>query len=314
MKTAIIYSYLNHQAEHPRALDPWYKRPEINHIVALNGRFRTPLPPHLRAKYSSKYSIDNSEHLLKTRYADKIVHENVYDTQMQKRQRGFDIAGELKCDFAIVIDSDDYIHPNFTDFNRFFHQLEAVKKYWTDDRVFYMWAWIPDETLWPKQHNEIRSNIWRQYTRIHKDPGTMRYAQSHWTWADKKITDHQINLWKWKNNAIDEVKDNPYYLQSNITLDGIRITTDRKLRTASDLEFGDSWTFQQIHWESFTYKLVPYLKMKGVKCIGMDLPMEKYYFKPSGTMNGEDVGQIVLIDEEGKEKITHQKFNITPEV
>ena len=311
-KIAIGYSYLNSQYEHARSLDPWYNRPEVKYIIALNGRYRTPLPPSIRAKYTSKYSTDNSEHLLKTRYADKIIHENLYATQMDKRQRYLDLAGELGCDYLIVWDTDDFIHPEYTDFDLFFKQLDATDRLWPNERIFYMFAWIPDEKLWSKQYNEIASNIWRQYSRVHKNPGTQRYAQSHWTFADKSHTDDIINKWKWKydNRMMDEVKDNPYYIQSNVTLDGIRFTTDRVLRKTSDLEFGNSWTFQQLHYESFTYKLCPYLKMKGISCIGMDLPMEKYYFKPAGFVGDEEVGQIVLIEEDGKEKITHQEFNI----
>lgn len=171
-----------------------------------------------------------------------------------------------------------------------------------------MWAWIPDETLWSKQHNEVPSNAWKQYSRIHRDPGTMRYAHTHWTFADKKVTDDKINKWKWKNPSAEEILGCPYYIQPTNTIDGIRITTDRKFRSKSDLEFGDGWAFQQIHWESFTYKLVPYLKMKGIKCIGMDLPMERFYFKPANKIGDEETGQIILLNEDGTEKLTYQKF------
>jgi hypothetical protein len=311
LKKAIGYSFLNGEKEHPRSLDPWYDH--VDYIIAIDGRYRTPLPPHLRAKYNSPYSTDNSDHILKTRYGDKLIYEKLYATQMKKRQRYLDIAGELKCDFLITWDTDDIVHPDpqYQNWDRFDKQLEAVKKYWTDDRIFYMWAWLPDETLWPKQYNEIASNVWRQYSRIHKDPGTMRYTHTHWTWTDKKTTDDQINKWVWSHRMLDEIKDNPYYLQSNTTIDGVRFTTDRLLRTKDDLEFGDGWTFQQIHWESFIYKLVPYLKYKGMKCVGMDLPMEKYYFRPAGqAKNGEQIGQIVLINDDGTEEYTEQHFNL----
>lgn len=311
MKTAIGYSYLNGEKEHPRALDPWY--PHVDHIIALDGRYKTPLPPNLRAKYKDSYSTDNSEHLLKTRYGDKVVYEKLHDTQMKKRQRYLDIAGELKVDYLIVWDTDDYVHPDYQmEWGFFERQLERELKY-PENRLYYMWAWIPDETLWPKQHNEIESNIWRQYTRIHKNPGTMRYSLTHWTFADKTAKDIDANLWRWKNRDKSQFEDNPYMIHpSTNTIDGIRIATDRTLRAASELEFGNSWTFQQIHYEGFKYNLEPYLKLKGVKCIGMDLPMEKYYFKPAGTLNGEGVGQIVLLNEDGTETLTHQEFHIDP--
>jgi hypothetical protein len=311
MKIGLGYSYLNAEKETPRALDPWYDH--VDHIIAIDGRYKTPLPPDLRKKYKSLYSTDNTEHILKTRYGDKLTFLKYYATQMDKRQRCLDIAGELGCDYLIVWDSDDYIHPDYQDWHKFNKQLESVLKYW-DDRILYMWAWIPDEKLWSKQHNEIPSNIWRQYSRIHKDPGTMRYAQTHWTWASKDTTDDTINKWKWTNPRLDEIKDNPYYLQSNVTVDGIRLTTDRTLRSQSDLEFGDGWAYQQIHWEAFNYKLVPYLKSKGVKCIGMDVPMEKFYFKPAGKIGDEEAGQIVLLNDDGTETLTHQEYHIDPQV
>lgn len=308
-KIAIGYSYLNGEKEHPRALAPWL--PHVDYVIAEDGRYKTPLPPKLRRKYTSNYSTDHSYRVLKKMCKDKLVYEKLYDTQMNKRQRYLDIAGELGCDFLITIDTDDYLHPDYQDWNKFHNQLESIHKYW-DEKIYYMWFWIPDESLWSKQNNEIPSNAWRQYSRIHKNPGTMKYCQTHWTWADKETTEEQINHWKWSNPSRDEFKDNPYFIQTNTTLDGIRFTTDRTLRTKSDLEFGDGWTFQQVHWESFYYKLVPYLKHKGVKCIGMDLPMEKFYFKPAGKMGGEDVGQIILIDEDGTEIRTKQNFVINP--
>ena len=324
MKVAVGASILNAAKEIPRAYDPWFEHGY--QLIFLDGRYRTPLPPHIRAKHQSNYSTDDTEHIIKTRYEGKAIYEQCYDTQMNKRQRYLDIAGELKCDYLITFDSDDYIHPEYQEWDFFNKQLEReLRPEYKDNRLYYMWAWIPDETLWPKQHNEIQSNIWRQYTRIHKDPGTMRYAQTHWTFADKKTTDHQINLWKWSktNRDKDEWAENPYMLQpSTNTIDGIRVTTDRQLRTDTDLEFGDHWTFQQIHYEAFTYKLAPALKYAGMKFIGMDLPMEKYYFKYAGKMKvmdhgrivDEDVGQIVLINDDGTETITNQQINFEVEL
>jgi hypothetical protein len=226
---------------------------------------------------------------------------------MEKRQRYFDIAGELNCDYLIIWDTDDYIHPEYNDFEYFNKQLENALKH-PEDRIYYMWAWIPDEMLWPKQHNEIKSNIWRQYTRIHKNPGNQRYAQTHWTFANKGTTDNQINLWKWSH---DNTEENPYLIPTTNTIDGIRIATDRTLRTTEDLEFGSGWTFQEIHWEGFTYELVPALKARGLNCIGMDLPMEKLYFQYRGKApNGEDVGQVVLLNDDGTETVTKQFFNV----
>lgn len=317
MKKAIGYSYFNGEKEHTRALDPWY--PQVDYIIALDGRYRTPLPPWVRAKQTSNYSTDGSEHVLKTCYGDKLIHEKIYDTQIHKRQRYMDIAGELGCDYLIVWDSDDIIHPEYQDFDYFNKRLEReLKPEHKHDRNYLMWAWIPDEATWSKQNNEVPSNIWNPYTRIHKNPGTMRYCQSHWTFCDKNVTDHEINLWKWKKENLmkRDWTQNPYYIKSPNTIDGVRITTDRKLRTVSDLEWGESWSFQQIHYEVFHYELEPLCRHKGITpytpetggLIGMGLPMEKYFFKPAGWQGDQHVGQIILINDDGSCELTIQEF------
>jgi hypothetical protein len=309
LKIAVGFSYLNAKQEIPWSLDPWYDRPEIDYIIALNGRFRTPLPPWIRQKHNSNYSTDGSEHILKTRYPEKIVHENVYTTQMEKRQRIFEIAGELKCDYVIVIDSDETIHPQYQDWDLFFKQLAAVHKFWKNERIMQLRLWIPDEALWPRQLNIVMTESWRNYYRIHKNPETMRYVFNHYSWADKNVTEEQINSWTWdpKNSQFNDLYDNPNYIHSNIVMDGIRLITNRQKRAKTELEFGENWTFQEINWENFK-RVEARAKTIGFHMKGEDVPMERLYFRNAGQLKDEMIGQIVLLNEDGTEVQVEQYF------
>lgn len=302
LKIAVGFSYLNAYNEIPPSLDPWYERPEISHIIAIDGRYRTPLPPWIRKQNLPNASTDGSEHLLKTRYPDKIVHARMYATQMQKRQQIFEIAGTLDVDYLIVIDTDEYIHPDYQDWDLFFKQLEAVDKYWPNERIMQLHVYIPNETLWPRQLNVVLGDTFRTYYRVHRKPSSMRYVFTHYTWADKNTTDQQINEWTWNpahSNFID-IKENPHYIHSNVTLDGIRLTTNRQYRPQSELDFGESWTFQEINWENFK-RMEARAKVLGFHPMGEDLPMERLYFRNAGELKGEMIGQIALLNEDGTE-------------
>lgn len=246
----------------------------------------------MKANPYPDYSTDNSEHLLKTRYGDKITHEKFLGSQMEKRQRCLDIAGELGCDFAIIIDSDDYLHPDYQDWNKFLKQLEATQ-YW-DDQIFKMWAWIPDEATWSRQHNAVPTNYWMKYNRVHKNPGNQRYVLNHFTFTTKDITDKEINEWEYKNPVEPGLSplENPLILQSNIVLDGIRITTDRRFRTADQLAFGDGWAWQNLHEENWRWTIMPAAEWIGVR---IPYPDDEYYFN--------EKGQRVIYLKKGKETI-----------
>jgi len=300
MKTAIGYSYLNGEKEHPRALTPWL--PHVDYVIAVDGRYQTPLSPEMRRRNYSKYSTDNSYDVLEKLCGSKFIYDKFYTNQMEKRQRCLDIAGELECDYLITFDSDDYVHPDYQEWKFFRKQLELELKF-PDHRIYDMWAWIPDEKLWSRQYNEIASNTWRQYPRIHKNPSTMRYAITHWTFTDKKVTDQEIVDFKYSHSP---ETPNPYFIKSSTTIDGIRITTDRTLRVMDDLEFGNSWTFQNMNWETYEFDTKLYYKNKPFTLVYEGLkrdryPNLEYYFAPE-TQKGEIVGRLIpyFINEKGQ--------------
>jgi len=195
---------------------------------------------------------------------------------MDKRQRCLDIAGELDCDYLIVFDSDDFLHPDWQNWKMFDNHLDLLLKHW-DDRLFYMWAWIPGEDVWSKQHNEVPSNHWHKYVRVHKDPGNMRYALSHYTFCDKSVTDDQIREWRWNNKKQDPILDCPLLLHENMIVDGVRLTTDRLFRSKEMLEHGDNWAFQNIHYEIYHHGMLPAAKKIGRRVALQDY---EYFFKP----------------------------------
>src|SRR6185369_5687521 len=255
MIVGLAYSYLNSEKEHVRSLEPWY--PRVDHIIAINGRYRTPLSPAMRKKNLPNYSTDNSYHVLKTNYGDKLTHEDFFGRQIEKRNRSFEIAGELGCDIVIVWDTDDIIHPYYQDWNKFFKQIEVMVEHFPEEYTYKMYCWIPKRKDWTPQHNAVPFETWIKYDRVHRDPKNLKYVNSHYTWATKDVTTQQINEWHW-NHPQSSTIDNPYYKQGNTLLDGIRFTTNRALRTRDQLEFGDGWAWQNQHWEAYEYDTKPY--------------------------------------------------------
>jgi len=272
-KTAIGFSYYNAEKEIPRALDLWSKY--VDYIIAIDGRYWVPLHPFYMQKYKEKYSTDNSEFVLKKRYGDKLIHEKYFGTQMEKRQVYLDIAGDLKCETLIVWDSDDFIHPAYQDFNLFFKQLKAMYDNFAD-QLFFMKAWIPSEQDWPRQYNTLDSNIWHNYIRVHRNPGEQKHILNHYSFTNKSIELSTVNNWRWLHDKTT-LEDNPFLFHGNTVLDGIRITTDRLLRTEEALTFGDNWAYANMHYENYEYAMKPYAHY-----LGGETPCEgsPYFFVP----------------------------------
>lgn len=304
MRLGIALSYLNGAKEFPRCLKPWI--PHVSTVAAINGRYKTPQSPEMKAANTPTFSTDDSFSVLKDICGEKLIHEDYYATQMDKRQRCFDLLED--CDFAIVFDTDDYIHPEYTNWDKFKGQLQSVLKYW-DDQIFFMNAWIPDEKLYPRQHNEgIPSNSWKKYVRIHRNPGEMRYTKNHFTWAKKDTTDKQINEWNWNPDNWFYNKDvgqkmpktnNPYILEANILIDGIRFTTDRIFRTQDDITFGDGWAWQNLHWETYNHDFLP-----SAHAVGLTAGLEDYdYFF-------DENGKRVCYNNNGEIMSTKERDNL----
>jgi hypothetical protein len=288
MRKAIGFSFLDDEKAIPRALDPWYKQGYT--IIAVDGRYKTPLPPHLQGIMLPPYSTDNSEDVLKKRYGDKLVYEQYTGTQIQKRQRYMDIAGELDCEILIVFDSDEYIHPEHQDWQWFNKQLEDLLI--SPSPISYMWVWIPSEELWPKQYNAVDSDKWHKYMRIHTKPGEQQYAVNHWSFMSKAtartVPIDEIELYASTHGVI---LDAPYFLKPGRTLDGIRFATDRIYRSPEQLVFGDGWAFQEHHEDDCRLYNAWRKTQKTMEPLDLTKP---HYYNEKGQLVWLEESQIVV--------------------
>lgn len=301
-KVAIGYSYLNAEKEIPRSLKPWVSH--VDHIIAIDGRYWTPQSPEMLKKNYSEFSTDNSHSVLKDICGDKLIWEQFYGNQMEKRQRYLDIAGnELDCDFLIVLDTDEMIYDN-PNWDRFDKQLTGVYEGWPDQHLFGMEVWIPDFKSWQPQFNEVPPNSWIPYTRIHRNPADMYYCLNHYTFALKSVTREQIYKYLFENPAVNPVEpdSNKYLLKSKIVLDAVKIRTNRILRPEHSLTFGNEWTWQNMHWENFHYLVEAYTHHHGGKFVYEELkeqyPNIQYYF--------DEGGRLVPFHEQDGEYIIHK--------
>ncbi len=328
MKLGLGFSYWNSAKEIPRSLKPWL--PHVDYIVAVDGRYWTPESPEMKKMNIPNFSTDNSFEVLQEICGYKLFHDKLYAPQMEKRQLCLDIAGDLDCDFMIVWDSDDYIHPQHQDFVKFKGQLESVLKWWDDD-LFYMQAWIPDEKLWPRQHNAgIPDNSWKEYTRIHKNPGNQRYTKNHFTFTKKDVTDKQIYEWEWDENNWIQNEDennptlnkqlgiqvintnkvlkmpNPFLLHPHIIIDGVRITTDRKFRSQEQLTFGDGWAWQNAKYEDYMEYLL------AAKHVGLKMGLEdyEYFFDENGKRQSYNKDGTVMTPEQVTKAINQETSDL----
>jgi len=239
-KVGMSFIGYNSAPEMPRMISGFLNNVDL--IIGGDGKFD--FYPG-KSDYSEDGMLDIAEKLCKESGTEFIGYQ-LAGRQVDKRQRYLDIAGREKCDFLICIDTDDYIMPEYSDWNRFYFELFSLSNI-VKDRVFYKWVWIPNTKLWPKQGNQFPSNVWRKSVRVHKDPGTMRYCMdSHFIWCPKDKTDAQLLKWQLKNRG--EV--NPWQFQPAIVIDGVRDTMDRTLRTKQQIKAGKKWAFLNQHAEN----------------------------------------------------------------
>jgi len=309
MNIGLAYSYLNGEQEHSRALKPWL--PHVDYIIALDGRYRTPLTPAMRRKNLPNYSTDNSFEVLEKLCGHKFIYDKLFASQIDKRNRTFEIAGELGCDIVIVWDTDDIIHPDYQDWNKFFKQIEVMVEHFPEEYTYKMYCWIPSVKDWSPQHNEVPPETWIKYDRVHR-PKNLRYTHTHYNWCLKDVTDKEIDEWRWSHS---DRLENPYYKQGNTILDGIRFTTNRALRTREQLIFGDGWAWQNQHWEAYEFDTKAYYVNKNLVLAYEELKATKYpnleYYFPLPDEKGrvfltpyyEKDGQFIRIKPDMTEEI-----------
>jgi len=225
-----------------RACDSW-----VGHVDAMiwgDGKFDF-------YPGEKDYSEDGWLDFAEKRYRDKVefVGYQYAGDQVTKRQRYLDIAGKLKCDFLIAVDTEEYLDPQWQDFDGFYSKLIKMSEV-LDDRMFFQWVYIPSSKLWAKQGNQFPSNKWLKSGKIHKDPGSMRFCcNSHFKWCAKRTTDEQI--YRQEIKPSNGRSDHKTLLFDPVqVIDGVRVRMDRTLRTKEQIKKSTEWAFLNQHAEN----------------------------------------------------------------
>ena len=204
---------LNQLHELDRCLNSIYNH--VNKIWLIDGRFTE--FPH-RMNYSP---IGCNEYL--QRYFPKVEIIKIQDTQLVKRQTYLD---KSDADYLLVMDSEDYVHHEHQNWNKFYGELQEV--YDEPELLYYLWFWV--DPKWKASANPVCMETWQKYIRIHKHPNKQKYHMNHYTWRMKD--DNSVNL-----NSLLAKK----------TLGGIKLTCDSQYRSKEFLE-------QKSIWEQEDYK------------------------------------------------------------
>jgi len=143
---------------------------------------------------------------------------------------GFDIAGQLGCDWLIVLDTDEFLVDS--DWQSFYKNLiKTADK--NPNCVFGFKLFI--SRLYKKAYNKFRWNQYRHAHRVYRNPGQLRYSLYHWWVTHKNVTDEDI------------VKGNsPILKRYHFSIPGISFKTDSTLRDMRFLKNRDGWAWWTI--------------------------------------------------------------------
>ena len=181
----------------------------VDRIHLIDGRF-TEFPNKL------DYSIPQCNETIKA-WFPKVEITKVQATQLVKRQTYLDLSD---ADYLLVMDSEDFIHPDHVDWSKFYKELEEV--YNESELLYFLWFWV--DPKWKASANPVCMETWQKYVRIHKHPSKIKYHMNHYTWRLKE--DNSVNL-----NSLLAKK----------TLGGIKLTCDSQYRPKEFLEQKAEW-------------------------------------------------------------------------
>ena len=159
--------------------------------------------------------------------------------QPDKRQQYLDLAGVYNKKFLIVIDTDEYVLSEYSDWDKFLSELTRISEKYPDEQIFKMKVFM--DKNWTRAWNRhVRRGYFRKYVRIHKNPGQQKYVgASHFMWANKDYTDEMLITQPKKYGVYAA----PHYI------DGVRLGTDSTLRSEAFLNSREKWAFNNIHEE-----------------------------------------------------------------
>lgn len=196
-------------------------------IIAINGAYDDFQTYH-------RYSLDGSkEYLLSFPNTEVIDYAAL---QPAKRQKYLDRAGELGYDYLIIMDSDEFVHPEYNDWNLFKENLVRMAEENPRDQLFFMEMWMPKD--WDRAHNNIELDRFQKWGRVIKNPGSVKYAfWCHYRLLRKEFTEQDV---------ITRKTD---VLKAHHIIEGVRFATDSRLRTPDFLKRREKWAFNQMHAE-----------------------------------------------------------------
>lgn len=242
---------------------------KVDELILVNGRY-----PNFPIDHD--YSQDNTDDILK-KY--DLTDNKFSGEEYQKRQKILDIAADLKCEFVMMWDTDEFIHPGYKDWNKFkknlskfsntkrFENMKMYEKYGNEYNFnMFMFA----SKSWDAASNHLRKHSFHKQPRIFKNPQDIRYAlQSHYKFTFKCISDDMIV----SNPNI------PLCLGATYTVDGIRLTMSSVFRKPEQLEARELWSHDNYHEERARLYYM-YCKAKGHP--ENIPPNEPHYFDENG--------------------------------
>jgi len=294
LKIALGFSYHNNSiSEIQRALDQWYDK--VDYIIAIDGRYKFPYSPEMLARpdlIPPKFSPVETYDFMDRMYGNKMHFYTMYETQMVKRQRYLDVAGRLGCNVLIVADTDELIHPEYNNWDKFYKQLWHIVQFDEQEPgVLSFMLYFPDAKQYPRQFNNVAANTWVDRTRVHINPGAQRYAVTHYTFCPK--TSDNKDIINFEMDVRNMRMRNPYMLYPQGIM-CIRLIMDRLKRTPAELEFGNMWAWQLMHDELYREKL------QEAQIVGYD-KLHKEIYRDEGTYWFNDKGKLVPYTEEEQE-------------
>lgn len=218
MKVGLVISFFDSEKELPRCLESGDLYKHVDEIIGLDGRYSFFETDH-------DYSNDKSKAIVESYPHSRVIQYS--GAQDKKRQIGLDVAGELGCDFMIAIDSDEYIHPHWQNWDKFYKNLEYYSNKYPNEPVFTMKMFM--DKSYSKAGNIVRRNRFHQWIRIFKNPGNIKHCIGH----------HYIYCYK---NA-DETNPFNWFRSPLHLIDGVRMATDSTLRSPEFLKIRDKWAY-----------------------------------------------------------------------
>src|ERR1043165_162279 len=180
-----------------------------------------------------KFSNDGSLEWLSGQPKTHVIKYSGY--QVDKRMQYLKAAEELGCDVIIVIDSDEYIHPDYNDWQEFRKWLvKYIRSYDSQSLglIFNLMLWSDKDYV--RAYNAMGVDQFHNNARIWHRPEKLEYYNG-------------VHYWFHRRNTSDPGER----LGSTIhTIEyGIRLMQDSKLRNEAYLDSRDRWAASGIYHE-----------------------------------------------------------------